>query len=461
MSGGAASAQDGPGGRVLHEADGFRLSAGVELGVQLVTESNAFWNLEDTFTPGEPFDSDPTWAEGYLKPALDMTVALAGDADLYGRLSAIGAYSRGTDAFAAENSGRLLLEDAFLGLRIGRQGTGPFFDVSLGAQPHKLGSGMLIADGGGDGFERGALIFGPRRAFEFAAISRIGFDDAALEVFYLDANELASSDTGTTLAGGALTQGFGSGSRLGLGAGAVVESEAAWPAAPAGGVGVPQILPGAREGMAFVNAWGTWKPSEAATIEADFAMQRDDDPDQRAYGGRVRASWSFTGSGFSPVLSYSFLAFSGDDPDTGRIERFDPLFYDGGPTAWASGANASLAFVNSNLMAHQIAVSLTLSPRDFLTGRYYHVRAMETGSPLQFGQATRVGNAGSGRALVTGVDDAHLADDLYIEYTRLVTEAVFFTGGVGVSFPGAGVRNLRDGRNDLWTGAFANIVVRY
>ena len=60
---------------------------------------------------------------------------------------------------------------------------------------------MLIANGATSGFERGALKFGPRKAWEMAAIGRLSYGNFTGTAFYLDPNELPSTDGNNELAG--------------------------------------------------------------------------------------------------------------------------------------------------------------------------------------------------------------------------------------------------------------------
>jgi hypothetical protein len=173
----------------------------------------------------------------------------------------------------------------------------------------------------------------------------------------------------------------------------------------------------------------------------------------------VQVTYAMPEVRFQPLFGYSYQTFSGDDPDTSTLERFDPLFYDGSPAAWGSGSNASLAFLNSNIAAHQIWASASISSRDFVTARYYRVSANELLSPLQFGQVTRV--SPDSNALISGVTDSHLADDIYFEYTRVIRPTTFLTAGLGISYPGDGIQELRSGERDVWTGGYVNIVMRF
>ena len=79
-------------------------------------------------------------------------------------------------------------------------------------------------------------------------------------------------------------------------------------------------------------------------------------------------------------------------------------------------------------------------------------------SPVQFGQATRVDIDGN---VVAGVTDAHLADDLFLEYSRIINRNTFLTAGISVSFPGAGIDNVIGAGADPWTGGFVNVVFNY
>lgn len=182
----------------------------------------------------------------------------------------------------------------------------------------------------------------------------------------------------------------------------------------------------------------------------------------RAYGGRTQVGYRFTDLPWKPVLTYTYQTFSGDDPNTTRQERFDPLYYDGSPSTWATGLKAAMVFINSNVQSHGIALKLSPSPEDTLTLRYAHVRANELRSPVQFGQATRLTFADSNLGtVIAGVTDAHLSEDMFIEYSRILNPNTYLTAGVSLSFPGQGIRAAAPGRTGLWSGGFVNLVVNF
>lgn len=159
-------AQEQEGALTLTDKGGLTVEVGVEAGVQGVTAHSAFWGLGDTFGTGASYNANPTWLESYMKPYLTFG-ANVGNTDVYGKASAIASTTGGVDVFGQGHASPIQVEDAFIGLRVGG------LDISAGSQPYQLGTGMLLADGGADGFERGALIFGPRTAWEMAAIGRL------------------------------------------------------------------------------------------------------------------------------------------------------------------------------------------------------------------------------------------------------------------------------------------------
>ena len=187
----------------------------------------------------------------------------------------------------------------------------------------------------------------------------------------------------------------------------------------------------------------------------------NDEIDLSAWGGRVKAEYTFADQPWRPTLAYSYRVFTGDDPNTGDLERFDPLYYDGSPSAWATGSKSAMVFINSNVQSHNLSLRVTPTPSDILTLRYAHVRAHELRSPVQFGQATRVDISDELSTVVSGVTDAHLSDDVFLEYTRVINPNIYLTGGLSVSFPGDGIKAAAGGDAPSWTGAFLNVVINY
>lgn len=446
---------------LFHDANGLKIRGHLQFGLNAVSETNLFWDLAATTAPGSGFDPDTEWLEGYIKPGISFQYQLGSGAEFYGKFSAVSSYTWGTDAFDTGDTGATTLEEAYLALR-GDLAPGLSYDLSFGPRELTLGTGMLIANGATSGFERGALKFGPRKAWEMAAIGKLSSGNVTGTAFYLDPNELPSTDGKNELTGFDLRLDDPQGGYFGATFVHVLQSNSSYPQAAPGGIGPPTVIPGARDGTNTLGIYAKTNPFSSALenwdFTSEFAYQWNDRIDLVAWAGRVTAGYTFAGLPWAPNLMLGYQTFSGDDPNTTTLERFDPLYYQGSPSAWATGSKSASTFINSNVNALTVALRLQPSQRDTLTLRYAHIRANELNSPIQFGQATRVNINGN---VVTGVTDSHLSDDVFVEYSRIINRNTFLTAGVSVSFPGKGIDNVIGRKASPWTGGFLNVVVNF
>jgi hypothetical protein len=452
-------------GFVLAQTEDFDLRAHVQAGVNLVVEDNLFWEFAESVAGNSDFSSDARWLEFYVKPGVAFRHQASDGLALYGGASTVTSVTVGTDAFDARNTGQATVEELYLGLDTGEVKSGRI-DVSFGAREWKAGTGMLLANGGASGFSRGALKLGPRKAWRVAGLARGTIGEATATAFYLDPNEAPDNDTDTSMAGLDLRYDRDSGNFAGVTLGQVVRSRAPYPKAPPGGTGIPSILEGARDGLQFLNVYARVAPASGPLANAwlglDLAVERNPRIDLRAWGGRIQVGYTFAGQPWRPSISYIYQSFSGDDPDTSRQERFDPLYFEGNPSAWSTGSKSSMVFINSNVNAHQLVVSVAPSPRDTITARAARISANELRSPIQFGQATRVEFVDGIANPIAGVLRAHLSDDFYLEYSRVMTPNIYLTGGLSVSAPGAGIDSIVPSVDaPHWTGGYINLIVNY
>lgn len=438
------------------------LKVSLEAGAQYVLESNAFWNLSDSLAPAEQYDTDPAWGEVYLEAGFKLDQPI-GRATFEAGASAIAAKTLGSDIFEERNRGRLVLENAYASLRLNLGDGVGSVALSGGSQPYKVGNGMLIGDGGVDGFERGAVIFGPRSAWAQTVIGSVQIGTVSIEAFHLNPRELNSSDSKTIINGFKIEKKIGSTGNVGISYGHVPRSEAPYIQAAPGGIGAPTFIFNGRDGLSYIQGWFKLSPIAALPgffVAGDYARERNGRIRLKASAGRIEIGNTFVKSRWMPTLTYSYQSFSGDDPATPELERFDPMFYDGAQSGWASGTNGSFVFINSNVRAHRLKLNFLPSQKDIVTLHAVTISANKLRSPLQFGQATRPSLDFGDNGLVTGVTKSHLTNDILIEYTRLLSQNVFVTAGMGHSWTGSGLRTLAPGLKD-WTGAFINVVVKY
>lgn len=451
------AAQQAPPDPLRYKSGPWDVKFGFDGAVQITGERNSWWNLPDTLAPTAKYNPDRGWLEFAVKPSVRFTYTASETIAFYGGLAVVGTGTLERDIFEEGNRGRLSLENAYAGIRV-TGAPGITIDLSAGQQDYAIGTGMLIQNGGGNGFERGALLLSPRTAWEFAALGRVKAGRFSFDGFYLDPNELKSGDSHTKLAGAKAEYQLGTNQSIGLAYINVLQSEYPSMQAPL------TLIPDGRDGLNTLHGFFRVEPFAKLPdlwIGGELAWQWTDRIDQRAFGGQAEIGYTAATLPFRPTFSYAYRYFSGDDPGTASNERFDPLFYAGSPTAWATGGNASLAFYNSNVQAHRLGIDLMLSQQDFLKFRYWYVDAAELNSPIQFGQAARLGASGGFPTLLVGVQKPHLSDDFYLEHTRILTPNLFLTSGVASSIPGEGLKEIASGKAESWWGAYANLTWKY
>lgn len=438
--------------------DRLRVKFGLAGAVQPTGGIGTWWNLSESFAPDAAYKPDRLWSEGWLKASMTADLTLSESMAVYSGLSYVGSGNLGRDVFEQGNRGIIGVEDAFLGTRLGNPAEDLKLDVSYGRQPYKVGSGMLLSVGALNGFERGATTSFARRAWEEAGLVKLQRGRIALDGFYLNPNELRSGNTFTRLAGTKLESSLGEGQAIGLAYFNVFESQYPYAAAPL------QLIPQGREGLNTLHTYTNWKPFQETLpgfyLAGDYAYQWNERIDMSSNAFSAELGNVFGQLPLTPKLAYGFRSFQGDDPTTARFEKFDPLFYEGSPALWASGSNGSFSFLNSNVQVHRIQMSVNPTQRETISFYYWHLRADQTNSPLQFGQAGRIVEVGGEPQLVSGVPDSHLSDDFYIEHFRMLSPNWFLTTGAAVSVPGRGLRDLVSDPA-TWYGGLVSLVFQY
>jgi hypothetical protein len=443
---------------LLFESDKVRVKLSVSGLAQAVGGTGSWWNLSQQFAPDQNYKPDRAWGEMWIKPGITTDLRFSDEVTAYSGMSYVGSGNIGNDVFEQGNRGLYSIEDAYFGTRLGRKEDGQTLDVSYGRQQYRIGSGMLISVGAYNGFERGATTSFARRAWEEAGLVKWRAGNVSVDGFYLNPNELKSGDTQTRLAGAKTEYALGDSQYVGLAYMNVFESISPYVGAPL------QFFPNGREGLNTTHTYLRFNPMSETLpsfyFAGDYAYQWNDRMDMSSNSFSGEFGNAFVSVPWTPKLSYTFRSFQGDDPNTQRFEKFDPLFYEGSPTLWASGSNGSLSFLNSNLQTHRILVSLNVTQRDIIGFHYWHLRADQANSPLQFGQAGRIVVSGGEPRLVTGVPNQHLSDDFYVDHLRIISPNVFLNTGVAVSIPGKGLRSIIDDPA-TWVGGLMSLAFQY
>ena len=295
--------------------------------------------------PDPSGDLSDNWFESYVKPAISGTIR-SGKGAFFGKISGVGerTYAAPPPLVGSEASS-FMIEDLYIGWKSGTAlGAGEdALQLTFGRTQYKIGHGLLLWDGGGEGGSRGGFWSNARKAWALAGVARFHAKSNTLEGFYLDRNEVPESETGTRLYGANYERSLGEGTTLGATYMHFMADS------------IPE-----RDGMNVFNVRAYTAPLKklpGLTFEAEYALE--DNGDLRSSNAwNVQAGYELSKAPWTPRLSYRYALFQGDDPGTTKNESFDmllPGFYDWG-TWWQGEIGGEYFLANSNLVSHQVRV---------------------------------------------------------------------------------------------------------
>lgn len=305
---------------------------------------------------------------------------LGADTDTWGEFGAeLGLaweYTRGQSTFFAELSGVYTAtgSDDASGLTIGEPDTDqsdleqahigwryddPFggleedtFTFSVGRQDYLIGTGLLIADGGSDGGEKGGWYLGLRKAFQETAIASLKSNSLVAEGFFLKNRPRR---------GGTQGKAYG------------VNLEYSFPAGLTAGTTFMEV--DARiENEDDLEVWSGrlgWSGLGGLELAGEYVLEDSNTIDAEGWYGQI--GWSFAESAWTPWIGYRFADFDGDDPLTPHDERFREIAY--GYTdygSWFQGEiTGNYPLANGNLTSNMLRVKATPNDQWTLNLFYY------------------------------------------------------------------------------------------
>jgi len=401
------------------------------------------------------------WADLYIRPGVTAEAATP-IGTLRAGLSASWGGTLGTDLYSYTDQSRPMLEDAWVALETAAPGSGvPRLELRSGRFSECFDGGFLLCQATVNGSERGLIMESPRSVWRLGALARAEASGFSVTGAYLEANPLASFDTRDAFA----TLGVGyaaSGFDIGGGYIRALRSSYDYP-----GAGAPFVL--VDDGRDGLDAWllrAAWRGQVGGRTEgwvrAIGAIQRGGRADLAAWGGYAEAGLGFGALPFVPRVSLGHARFSGDDPATRRLERFDPLYYggNGGLDGFFFGVIGPNLFLNTNLRIWRANLDLALSQRDLLKLQALRFEADELNSPLQFGQGVRFGSSDGATRFQRGVTSRALGQEILASYTRVLTASLALTATVSMFLPGSGLDELAGGASRTWYAAGLQLTYR-
>lgn len=398
----------------LYKKDGTRLSFNADLAAAAFVNGNSWFGESEAFLG----DNTDTWFELGFEPQLSLETPL-GKGTFYGKLSAVF-----TDTFSDDASGLTIgaddthdasIEQGHVGWRINDLFPGltdDVFSISAGRQDYTIGTGMLIADGGGDGGNRGGWYLGMRKAFRQSAIVRVASKELLAEAFYLE-NQPRSGGIEGDVTGANFEYRFGEAATLG----------GSYFLADANIAGVDKLD--------VYSVRGSWQAFKGFTLSGEFAHQDSDQIDSD--GWYAQAAYEAGDLPWKPVFSYRYAHFDGDDPATSSNEGFRPLAY--GYTdygSWYQGEiTGNYPLGNSNLSSHMLRAKMQPNEKVTLNLIYYNFTLDHPS------------------ALDSGVTSDDWGDEVNFIVDWQATDKVYVIGVLGALFPGQAAEQWVGG-DDTW-----------
>jgi hypothetical protein len=399
----------------LYKKDGTTLTFNADLAVVGFLNNNSWFGESESFL-GDDTDS---WLELGFEPQLSLEAPL-GKGTVFGKLSAVFTDTFGDDAsgltIGADDTHDLDIEQGHIGWRMNDLFPGlvdDVFSISIGRQDYVIGTGLLIADGGGDGGDRGGWYLGMRKAFKNSAIARLASKELLAEAFYLE-NQPRGGGIEGDVAGGNLEYHFGDTLSLG---GTYLLADAN---------NVAEV-----DELDVYSGRASWTILTGFTLSGEFAHQESDQIE--ADGWYAQAAYEAKDLPWAPVFSYRYARFDGDDPDTATNEDFRSIAY--GYTDygfWYQGEiTGNYPLGNSNLISHMLRAKMQASEKLTLNLIYYNFSLDEPAT------------------LDAGVTSDDWGDEVNFIADWAATDKVYVIGVVGALFPGEAAEQWVGG-DDTW-----------
>lgn len=428
---------------VLYDSDGSFVKMKLEFFGLHYSNTNAWYGRPDLMLAGNPLVvGEPSgkgyedWIEAYVHAGIYGIHPLSDNTYVYGSLSAMLTASAGQELFTDETRSHFGIEEAYAGIVTGNttdDGDRWAFNASYGRQRFTLADGFLIANTAANGNDRAALQANARWASDALALMQFRFNETKIELFQVDPDELPILDSKTKINGINIEDSSLPGTTLAASHLRVPQSTA--------GYFLPDGSRLSREGLRVTDVRARWQPNPSGMtgpyIAGEYAWQTNENFPMRATGYFGEIGYAFAQAKWTPTISYRYSHFSGDDADTDRYERWDPLLSGGNGEQWVQGINHFKVVQIGNVAAQRFQLRLRPNPKIELVPQFWLFKADST---LNLG-----GNPAL--SFMTGTDYGH---ELNITAKYFWSRNLYLHGHIAVTFPGDAVDDALNGTADKW-----------
>lgn len=421
---------------VKAKVDGFLLYYG---------NGNAWYGRPDQMLAGNPLvvgtpsgKGYEDWIEAYAQIGLYGITPINDAVSVYGGVSTMATVSFGQELFTDKSRSYAAVEDAYIGVVGGRTddaGNRLTVNASAGRMRYTLGDGMLIVNTAANGDNRAALQANARWSADFVGQLQVRYNDTRVDLFRVDPDEIPKLDSRTVIDGINVESELRPGLTVGAAYLRVPRSTA--------GYFLPDGTRLERDGLRVYDLRARWQPRTAGApgwfFATEIAKQEHADFAMRATAYQSEVGYAFTDVRWAPTVSYRYSHFSGDDPNTDRYERWDPLLSGGTGEQWVQGANHFKVVQDSNAIAHRLQLRIRPHAKLELVPQAWLFRA---DSRLNLG----------GNPALSFLQDDDYGSELNITAKVFWSRNLYLHGHVAVTFPGEAVKRALGGtQRDWWS----------
>lgn len=419
------------------------------------SDGNPWFGQPESFTRNNPLVQDrargagtggrASWVEGYLEYGLGGVTQLGdGPVYLYGAATFISPGSFGRDIFRDDTRGTTHVEKLYAGLLYSPADSDLRINASVGRQTFTLNDGFLIAQYGSqwNAGPRPGIYLAPRTTHDFSALLTVKGGGWTSTSFFLDPNEYEPLESRTQVVGTNLRYNFTQRFFVDATYLAVPRSETSYP--------VPNGPARHREGLQTAAAHLRWADPDLLPglwVESEIAYQWHRDFPMSAFAGYGTIGYLAKDLLWSPSLSWRYAVFSGDNPETGRYERFDPLF-SGGLSEWLQGITINKVLSQANRQTHRLRFNLTPEPALNLTLDWFIHRADQS-------------NNRGGNPALSQLRSDDLGQELQFATRWAVSRQLYFVGVASLAMPGRAIRLATPGKDKPWSSLQAQFYLSF
>jgi hypothetical protein len=421
---------------LLYEDERSKLTLILNGGAGVYSDTNPWFGGHGAaFNARNPLATKPAgngtlaWGEGYLEPGIGGITRL-GDLPLYpyGAVTYILSGTLGDDIYNSGPWGHGELERLYGGFVFDLPGERNGLDLSYGKQIYQIRDGFLlskipVSTNAGD---RAALYLGPRLASKSTALGRLRLGDLGLDAFMIEPSEIESVETNSRLVGANLRYEVVKGIETAFSFFYLADSDTTFPAP--------------RQGTRTFNP--SLSLSEIAGItglwfKGEYAWQNNENHTMSAHAGFAWLGYQAAQLPWKPGISYRYALFSGEDPNTTAVERFDPLF-SGGLGNFLPGIVFSKVYKNSNLRIQRVNINVFPTSTLEMDLDYFHL------------MADSYDNRGGIGPLNTTLPSKTIGDELTLTSSWYFGAHFFLQGIASVGIPGNAIRETLGGNVKPW-----------